>query len=93
MGTPEEHDISFVTDPKALTYLKSFQPISRVNLAEKYPGADTDSIDLLNKMLQINPYFRISVEEALSHPCFAKIRKPAKESIAEKPVTIDFEED
>jgi mitogen-activated protein kinase 1/3 len=93
LGTPEEHDISFVTDPKALTYLKSFQPISRVNLAEKYPGADTDSIDLLNKMLQINPYFRISVEEALSHPCFAKIRKPAKESIAENPVTIDFEED
>jgi len=44
-------------------------------------------------MLQINPYFRVSVEEALSHPCFAKIRKPTKESTADKPVTIDFEED
>ena len=24
LGTPEEQDIAFVTDPKALTYLKSF---------------------------------------------------------------------
>jgi len=24
LGTPEENDISFVTDPKALLYLKSF---------------------------------------------------------------------
>ena len=74
LGTPEEADIAFVTDTKALTYLKSFQPIQRVDLQEKYPGADLDSIDWLNKMLQINPYFRISVEDALTHPCFGKIK-------------------
>jgi hypothetical protein len=51
LGTPEENDISFVTDPKALLYLKSFKPISRMNLKDKYPGADEDQIDLLNKML------------------------------------------
>lgn len=27
LGTPEETDIAFVTDTKALSYLKSFQPI------------------------------------------------------------------
>jgi len=43
-------------------------------------------------MLQINPYFRISVEDAISHPCFDKIRKENKESLAEKPVTIQFED-
>ena len=64
-----------------------------MNLKDKYPGADEDQIDLLNKMLQINPYFRVSVEDALSHPCFTKIRKQPKESIAENPVTIDFEDD
>ena len=92
LGTPEEADIAFVTDTKALTYLKSFQPIQRVDLQEKYPGADLDSIDLLNKMLQINPYFRISVEDALNHPCFGKIKKDSKEVVAETPVTIEFED-
>jgi len=42
-------------------------------------------------MLQINPFFRISVEDALDHPMFAKIRKPKKELSAESTVTIDFE--
>lgn len=61
-------------------------------MQEKYPGADQESIDLLNKMLQINPYFRISVEDALSHPCFAKIKKESKELASENPVTIEFDD-
>ncbi len=43
-------------------------------------------------MLQINPYFRISVDEALNHPCFVKIKKASKEVVAENPVLIDFED-
>jgi mitogen-activated protein kinase 1/3 len=92
LGTPEENDIAFVTDEKALSYLKSFKPIKRVDFQLKYPGADFDSLDLLNKMLQINPYFRISVEDALNHPCFTKIRRESKEVVAETPVSIEFED-
>lgn len=43
-------------------------------------------------MLQVNPYFRISVDDALEHPLFAKLRNIEKEKIAETPVFIDFEE-
>jgi len=75
LGTPEENDVAFVTDTKATTYLKSFSYIPRMDLSKKYAGATPDAIDLLNKMLQINPYFRIPVKDALDHPCFAKIRK------------------
>lgn len=46
----------------------------------------------MNKMLQINPFFRISVDDALGHPCFDKIRKENKEQIAEKGVVIEFED-
>ena len=92
LGTPEEADIAFVTDQKALAYLMSFQPVQRVDLQHKYPGADEESIDLLNKMLQINPYFRISVEDALNHPCFGKIKKLSKEIVAENAVNIEFED-
>jgi serine/threonine protein kinase len=75
LGTPDDNDISYVTDPKALTYLKSFNHINRVDLKTKYAGACEEAIDLLNKMLQFNPYFRISIDDALAHPVFKKVRK------------------
>jgi hypothetical protein len=43
-------------------------------------------------MLQINPFFRISVDDALGHPCFEKIRREAKEQCAENAVVIEFED-
>ena len=83
LGTPTEEDMSYVTDAKAIGYLKSFTPIERVDLSKKYPGANEEAIDLLNKMLQFNPYLRITVDDALAHPMFAKVKKPHKEKLAE----------
>jgi serine/threonine protein kinase len=92
LGTPNETDIAFVTDSKAINYLKSFSPVDRCDLAKKYPGAVKEAIDLLNKMLQINPFFRVSVDDALAHPVFAKIRKESRELSAQQLVLIDFED-
>jgi len=91
LGTPIEDDMVYVTDAKAIGYLKSFTPIERVDLAKKYPGATEEAVDLLNKMLQFNPYLRISIDEALAHPFFTKVKKPSKEKNAEKQITLDFE--
>ena len=76
--------MAYVTDAKAIGYLKSFDGIKRADLQEKYPGANPEAIDILNKMLQFNPYFRISVDEALNHPFFSKVKKPVKETISEE---------
>merc|ERR550539_1463229 len=35
LGTPTEEDTSYVTDAKAIGYLKSFTAIERVDLAKK----------------------------------------------------------
>ena len=43
-------------------------------------------------MLQINPYFRIPVDDALNHPCFAKMKKTSREIEAEYAVNIEFED-
>ena len=91
LGTPNDDDISFVTDAKAVAYLKSFEPIQRVDMAAKYPGANSEGVDLLNRMLQVNPYFRISVDEALNHPFFNRVRKPHKEREADHQITLGFE--
>ena len=51
LGTPNDEDISFVTDAKATGYLKSFTPVERVNFSQKYAGASAEGTDLLNRML------------------------------------------
>ena len=83
--------MAYVTDAKAIGYLRSFTPIERVDLSRKYPGATEEAIDLLNKMLQFNPYLRISVDDALNHPFFTKVKKPHKEKTAEAQISLDFE--
>ena len=42
-------------------------------------------------MLQFNPYFRVTVDEALAHPFFSKIRKEEKECLAENRITLEFD--
>lgn len=71
LGSPSEDDIAYVTDEKANKYLASFKDVPREDLQQRFKGATGEAVDLLNKMLQFNPFFRIPVEEALDHPLFA----------------------
>ena len=56
-----------------------------------YPGAPNDAIDFLNKILVFNPYFRMTVNEALEHPMFNNVRRPQAESFMGKPIELEFE--
>ncbi len=58
-----------------------------------YPGAGDEAIDLLNRVLVFNPYFRISVDEALAHPFFKKVRKSEKEISSNIEIQIEFEKE
>ena len=63
LGTPNEDDRSFVTDQKATEYLDAFPDCERVDFNEIYKGGGEDALDLLNKFLQFNPYFRITLDD------------------------------
>eukprot|EP00347_Sterkiella_histriomuscorum_P009655 403340377 len=93
IGTPLEDDKCFVTDAKAIEYLDAFPRKPRADLSAMYPGAGDDALDLLNKMLVFNPYFRVSVDEALTHPFFRKVKKQEKEVVADCDIQIEFEKD
>ncbi len=58
-----------------------------------YPGAGEEAADLLNRVLVFNPYFRLSVDEALNHPFFKKVRKTEKEIKASHEIHIEFEKE
>lgn len=58
-----------------------------------YPAAGEEALDLLYKILVLNPYFRISVDECLNHPFFASMRKPESEKGAEAAIFFDWEKE
>ena len=39
-------------------------------LGDFIPGASLESIDIMSKMLSLNPYFRPTIDEILEHPFF-----------------------
>ena len=51
------------------------------------------AIDLLSKLLCINPCERISAKEALQHPFFSELHDPCDEPICEQPFFIEHEID
>lgn len=93
IGSPSEEEMSFITDPKGLQYLKSFKKKIPKNFKEKFRGADDDTLDLLKKMLTFNPNERINVQQALEHPFFNEVRDESKEIEADYDLEIEFEDD
>ncbi len=91
IGTPSEEEMLFVTDSKAVEYLKTFAGRKRVNFKSKYPAAGDDAIDLINKMLVFNPFYRITIDECLAHPYLAAVRDKEVEKVAGAPVGLQFE--
>lgn len=55
------------------------------------PGAPSDALDLLSRMIVIDPSKRISVMAALKHPYLAKYHDPDDEPICTPPFNFDFE--
>jgi mitogen-activated protein kinase 1/3 len=93
IGTPSEDDSSFVSDAKALEYLKSFPYRKRVDFKELYPCAGDEAIDLLNKMLVFNPLYRITIDECLEHPFFKPVREKEMEVVSPVKANLDFEKE
>jgi mitogen-activated protein kinase 1/3 len=93
LGTPNEDDMDFVTDAKAIEYLKSFPAKKKVDLKEIYPGSIVESLDFLTKTILFNPRKRLTIDEALKHPLMSKVRDPTREISAGGPIVMEFEKE
>ena len=91
LGSPTEEECSFVTDAKALEYLKAFALRKRIDFSERYKAAKPEAIDFLNKLLVFNPFFRLTIEECLNHPYLAPVKDLSQEIVATQPVKLHFE--
>ena len=74
LGTPNENNWPGATE---LVNYKSFMKGDIVGIKNKFSFMSSEAIDLLEKMLSINPSNRISVFDAISHSYFTTNPLPA----------------
>lgn len=92
-GTPDVDTKTYITNEYALKYIDSLPQKGKVPLEELFPGIPRDALDLLDKMLDLNPVRRITVEDALNHPFLASMHDPDDEPSFEGTIDFSFEED
>ena len=93
LGTPIDDDFDFVTDEKAIEYLKSFPIKKTIEFNDLYPAATSEGLDLMKKCLQFNPRKRITIDEAISHSFLSKVRDKTKEAVSLGSIILEFEKE
>eukprot|EP00262_Sarcandra_glabra_P004487 TRINITY_DN15569_c0_g1_i1.p1 TRINITY_DN15569_c0_g1~~TRINITY_DN15569_c0_g1_i1.p1 ORF type:complete len:424 (-),score=44.97 TRINITY_DN15569_c0_g1_i1:431-1564(-) len=92
IGTPTEAELGFVRSEKARMYIQQLPRHPRQPLARVFPHVHPVAIDLVERMLTFDPTRRITVEEALAHPYFARLHDVADEPICLEPFSFEFEQ-
>jgi mitogen-activated protein kinase 1/3 len=81
LGRPKDSDLAFIKSEAGLQVLKELKVDQSPTLDERLreKNANKQAMDLLKQMLVFNPHKRITAEEALKHPYFAKLHDPEEE--------------
>ncbi|GJX53029.1 mitogen-activated protein kinase 3 [Tanacetum coccineum] len=90
--TPTESDLRFIRNEDARRYLAQLPQHPRQSLSTVFPHVHPLAIDLVDKMLTMDPTKRITVEDALDHPYLARLHDVADEPIYAEPFSFQFEQ-
>jgi len=87
VGMPKDASFwSKMASPSVIEYIQNLRsedgsrpPTEPIDFHTLYPQGSSSCIDLLTRMLQLDPAKRITVDEALEHPFLADFRDPEEE--------------
>ncbi|KAL0582628.1 hypothetical protein ABG067_007395 [Albugo candida] len=95
LGAFPEDQLDFITNARARKFMiseynkRGSQPSK--SLTQMFSGAPTVALDLLEKMLVLDPNKRITIEDALAHPFLMSVRNINDETCAESAFDFEFE--
>ena len=93
LGTPPAEDLKFITNENAKKYVESLPTKPSISVKEFIKYENSDCLDLLDKMLVINPLKRITADEALKHKYFENLHDDVDEPVFEGEIDFAFEYD
>jgi serine/threonine protein kinase len=92
-GTPDPETRKLISNEYALKYVESLPEKAKVPLKELIPDAPAEALDLLDRMLDLNPNTRITINEALEHPFLASLHDEEDEPTFKGTCDFSFETD
>ena len=92
-GTPNDATRKSITNEFALKYVESLPEKPKVDLRTLFPNQSEEAVDLLDKMLDMNPKTRIKVVEALEHSFLENLHDIEDEPVFEGTIDFSFETD
>jgi serine/threonine protein kinase len=73
---PPSSELKFITNQRARVFVRKKLGLrTGISFEHFFADADQASCDLLRKLLVINPKLRMTIDEALEHPCFESFYK------------------
>lgn len=91
-GYPTPEDIESMKSPFAATMLESLPKNRPKPLAEMFPRASSEALDLLRLCFQFNPSRRISAKDALRHPYVVQFHNPDDEFDCDRVIRIPVDD-
>ena len=91
LGTPPDETLRSIGSKNVQDYIHQLGFISKVPFSNLYPNANSQAIDLLERMLTFDPRERITVDEALVHPYLSVWHDPADEPVCSEKFEFSFE--
>lgn len=91
-GKPDDIFIERIESEDAKRYISSLHDMVKQDFLRFFNRANPVAVDVLERMLQLDPKNRITAAEALQHPYFKQYHDPTDEPIA-PPLDQSFEDD
>ncbi|XP_067908439.1 STKc_p38 domain-containing protein [Heterodontus francisci] len=89
-GTPPQSLVDKLQSKEARNYICSLTPKEKQDFQQVFPTMKKQAVDLLEKMLLLDPDGRITACDALAHPYLSEYHDPGNEPVAE-PYDDSFE--